>query len=65
MTIARKATSADGWIVGMVTVWDLKTGAALQRVEIPEGPLKAMLTEDGKRLVVSMSGSHLLIFKVS
>jgi hypothetical protein len=64
ITIARKAINSLGQIVGMVTVWDLRTGVALQRVEIPDGPLKPMLSEDGQRLVVSMSDDRLLILKV-
>jgi WD40 repeat protein len=64
-TIARKAKGSFGPTVGLVTVWDLQTGSALQRVEVPEGPLEVRLSPDAQQLLVNISGGHLFVFKVN
>jgi len=64
-TIARRAKGSVGRTVGLVTVWDIRTGLALQRVEVPEGPIEVRLSPDGERLLVNVSGGHLFVFKVN
>jgi WD40 repeat protein len=64
-TVAQRARVSFGRTLGLVTAWDLQTGAALQRVEIPNGALDARLSPDGRQLLVNISGGHLFIFKVN
>jgi len=63
ITIARKAQGSSGQMVGLITIWDLRTGSALQRVEIPDGPLEVKLSQDGRGLAVM--GRQMLIFAIN
>ena len=64
-TIARRAKGSFGRTVGLVTVWDIRTGSELHRVEVSEGPIGVRLSPDGRRLLVNVSGGHLFVFRVN
>jgi WD40 repeat protein len=63
VTTAAQSILSDGRTVGMVTVWDLKTGEPLQRLETALQIRKPMISRDGKSLS-AVANDGLNIFNI-
>lgn len=65
VTITRHMDATFGGPIGLVTIWDVRTGELLQKIEVPNGSFEVALTEDGERLAVQAPGRELRLFKVN
>lgn len=64
-TVTKRTPTNFGGSIGLVTIWDFRSGELLQKVESPNGSFEVSLTEDGKRLAIKAPGPELRIFKIN